>query len=52
MNEKPYRLIVTQLKELHGGIVVDQKITEEQFIWIVDYIRKTAPTQPVNEPKK
>jgi hypothetical protein len=42
MNEKPYRLYIAQLKELKGAVVIEEKITEEQFAWIVNYIRQKS----------
>ena len=42
MNEKPYRLVIAQLKELRGEVVIDEKITEGQFVWIVDYLKQKS----------
>ena len=39
MDNKDFRIVVAELKVLKGGVVLDEKITEEQFIWIIDYLR-------------
>lgn len=49
MDEKTYKLYITQLKELKGAVVIEQEITEEQFAWIVEYLR-TSPFHPHYDP--
>ena len=40
MEEKNYRIVISELKELNGTAIFDDKITEETFLFIVDYLRK------------
>jgi hypothetical protein len=48
MDEKNYKIIITETKELKGGIVFDQKMNEEQFLYIINYLREYEE----NEKKK
>lgn len=40
MENKVYKIAITEHKELNGGVIFDQWVTEEQFLQIVQFLNK------------
>ncbi len=38
MNDKDFRIIITESKISKGGVVFDERITEEQYVWLMNYL--------------